>query len=165
MSFYLNVIIWSINFFLKRVSCVGEGILSLRWSPTERHRCTAERLHRPHTMRGRIAARHLLSCGVILKLQEKGKPSLQSVCESEQWQLTTLLRSQVHGTLQRVGGWWSLSHPHILFLRPEAASLNFSNTVLMSLLLTHPVLTAYQIRLSLKDTICLSTHQTCCFKW
>lgn len=113
--------------------------------------CRAERLHRPHAVRGWTAAHHRLSCGGILKLQRKGKPSLKSVCLSEICRLTTALRLQVHGTLERVGGWWSLSRPHIFFFRSEASSLNFSNTLLMSLLLTLSVLiTSDQIRLPLK---------------
>lgn len=64
----------------------------------------------PRRLCGRTAARHLLSCGGILKLQgEKGKPLLQSVCvcvwaSNGSWERSWGCRYPAHRSGLEVGG-------------------------------------------------------------
>lgn len=124
----MNVITWGINFYLNGVSSVGEGIPLLRHNPAECHICTAERYHRPHAVCGRSAARHILSCGGILKLQgEKESPHLK-VCE----------RAMPVDNRVEVAGTWSLLRPRNVLFFTASHTLFFTYTYRYFVLEMHP---------------------------
>lgn len=105
---------------------------SRHWDTTQQSVTNAQRraIIDPTQCVGGLLPVTFSAVGGILKLQG-GKENPHQVCLSEQWQLTTELRLQVQGTLERVVAWWSLSHPHILFLLPETLPR------FMSFMLTH----------------------------
>lgn len=85
--FYLDISIQSTNLYLK--SSVGEGILSSFSKPNRASQMHSRVFIQTHTMRGRIAARHLLSCRGDSETAGERK-ALTSKYVSEQWQLTKL---------------------------------------------------------------------------